>query len=303
MSEEPTSEEIEELLKKKRQKLEELEKTGKNNAYIKELSDIALLELELNRFEESKNNLLICLKHFKKQKDRIGQAALYGILGILKFKQEDHKKSIEYYQEALNIYKELNQPHEQIICLKGIGNNLIKLKEYDEACDVFLDCSAICSDNNDIYNLLDCIGHLIDVHETLEKWDVLYELYLKALEAFKELNDIKGIITSYFNLGLIDKRNKNYDNSLLNFKKGTNKAIDGNYQEFILRGLSYVGEILFYQGKIKEAQKNYFNALKLAKKIGAKNAIIQLEILLKSLGVSEKKLKKFLETNESNKES
>ncbi|MBA7668514.1 hypothetical protein ES703_76626 [subsurface metagenome] len=174
------------------------------------------------------------------------------------------------------------------------------LKQFDEACDIFIDCSAICSDNNDIYNLLDCLGNLIYIHEVNKKWDVVFELYKKTLKAFKEINDNKGIITTYFNLGILQKKNNDLEEALRFFKKGTNVAIDVNYAELIIKGLGYVGETLFYIGKIKEAKNQFIKALNIAENINAKNAIIQIGILLQSLGLQDKNITEELKEIEKN---
>ena len=278
------------LLDKKKENLEELEKIGKNSNYIKELSDISLIQLQLEQYSASEKNYLICLKYFEKLKDRSGQASVYGILGTLFYKKAKYPKSIEYFEKAYKIYEDLVQNQEKITCLKGLGNSLIKLNKLDEACDIFLDCSAICSDNNDIYNLLDCLGNLIRIYETKEQWDVVFELYNKTLKAFKEINDSKGLITSYYNLGILEKKNDNMGQALRYFKKGTNIAIDSNYVELIIRGLGYVGESLFYLGEVKDAKNQFIKALHLANKINAENAKLQLRILLQSLGLQEKQI-------------
>ena len=293
--------EIEDLIKEKQENLKELENFGKNSAYIKELSDLAFLQLEIELFEESEKNFQVCLKHFKKQLDRLGQASVYGVLGILFFKRGNYEKSISHYERAYDIYKELNQIQEEITSLKGIGNSLFKLNNLDDACDKFLECSAICSDNNDIHNLLDCLGSLIQIHEKQEKFDVVFELYKKSLHAFKELNDAQGIIISYFNLGILKNKSKEAEEALRYFKKGTNVAIDSNFTELILKGLSYIGENLFYQGKIKESKNEFIKALDLAKKVKAKNAILQLKILLNSIGLSEKDIERELTERRRNK--
>ena len=296
-----TEEELNQILNEKVENLTVLEQIGKNSHYIKELSDVALIQLQLKKYEESENNYLICLDHFKKQKDRLGQAAVYGVLGILNFEKGNYHKSIEFYEEAFNIYKELSQIEEQITCLKGMGNNYIKLNKFDDACDVFLDCSAICSDNNDMYSFLDCLGSLIYIHEHTKQWDIVFDLYKKTLKAFKELNDNKGIITSYFNLGILQKKTNNLEEALRYFKKGTNTSIDSNYAELIIKGLSYIGETLFYLGEKKEAKDQFIKALHLAKKIKAENAEIQLRVLLQSLGLQDKHILEELRSYEENK--
>ncbi|MHA1930945.1 MAG: tetratricopeptide repeat protein [Promethearchaeota archaeon] len=280
--------------------LKALEQIGKNSNYIKELSDIALIQLQLKKYDESENNYMICLVHFEKQKDRLGQAAAFGVLGTLFLEKGDFSKSTEFYEKAFNIYKDLNQIQEQITSLKGIGNSYIKLNKLDDACDVFLDCSAICSDHNDIYNFLDCLGNLIYIHENTEQWDIVFELYKKTLKAFKEINDNKGIITSYFNLGILKKKDNNLEKALRYFKKGTNRAIDSNYAELIMKGLSYVGETFFYLDQKNEAKNQFIKALHIAKKIKAENAEIQLHVLLQSLGLQEKQILDELEKQEEN---
>jgi len=289
-----TQKELEDLLKEKLANLKELEQIGKDSNYIQKLSDIALIQLQLELFKESEKNYLLCLKFFQIEKDRLGQAAVYGVLGTLYYKKGEYQKSIEFYENAFNIYDELKQIQEQITCLKGIGNSLIKLNQYDEACEILLECSALCSDNNDIYNLLDCLGNLIQIYETQENWDIVFELYKKSLEAFKELEDIKGIIVSYFNLGILSKRENDFNQSIIYFKEGTNKAIDSNYTELILKGLGYVGEILVYHGEMNEAKETYIKALSIAEKIKAKNSILQIRILLNSLGLNEEEINKEL---------
>jgi len=291
-----TRKELEALLEEKVAYLKELEQIGKDSNYIHELGDIALIQLQLELFKESEKNYMLCLKHFQKQKDRLGQAAVYGVLGTLYYKKGDYKKSIEFYEYAFEIYDELKQTQEQITCLIRIGNSLIKLNQYDKASDILFECSALCSDNNDMYNLLDCLGNLIQIYETKENWDIIFELYKKSLEAFKELEDIKGIIVSYFNLGILKKRENDLNQSVLYFKSGTNHAIDSNYTELILKGLSYVGEILVYQGEMNEAKETYIKALSIAENIKEKNSILQIRILLNSLGLDEEEINKELAT-------
>ena len=291
------------VLQKKLGNLENLEKIGKNTEYIKELSDIALLQSELDQYLEAETNFLICLEHFQNLKDRLGQAAVFGVLGTLYFKKDEYQKSIDDYQNAYVIYKELNQLPEQITCLTGIGTALLKLEQLDEACEIFLDCSALCADNNDIYSLLDCLGNLIIIHENHEKWDVVFELYKKTLEAFNELKDFKGIITTYFNLGILEKRNDNFDEALIYFKQGTNQAIDSNYSELIVKGLGYIGETLFYLGRVNDAKNEFIRALSLSKKIKAKNAITQIRILLSSFGLSLEEIEEELKNYNDKKKN
>ncbi|MFO7794925.1 MAG: tetratricopeptide repeat protein [Promethearchaeati archaeon] len=286
------------MIKTKKNNLQNLEK---GSEYIKELSDIALLQLEIGQYENSEKNLLTCLEYFEKQKDRLGQASIFGILGTLNYKKGNYTQSIETYKKGLDIYKELNQIEEYIMSLKGIGNSYIKMNRFDEAADIFFECADLSSENKAIYDFLDCLGNLIFIYEKKGDWDVVFELYKKSLKAFKKIKDDRGIITSLFNLGIIEKNHEQKFEKALNFfQKGTNKAIDVNYSELILKGLSYIGESLYYLGRIKDAKNQFLKALDLAEKINAKNAIQQLKILLNSFGMNEQEIQEDLEKYRNN---
>jgi len=269
--------ELEALLQEKLVNLNELEQIGKGSNYFQELSDIALIQLQLELYEESEKNYLLCLKYFQLLKDRLGQASVYGLLGTLFLKKKEFERSLENYQIANDIYFELNQIPEQITCLKGIGDVLISLDRLDQASDIFFKCSAIASDSNDIYSILDCLEKLISIYEKQDDWDVVYELYEKTLESFAKLKDKQGMIISHFNLGIIKRNQGSYE------------------EELIIKGLSYVGECLFYQGKMNESKNQYISALHLAYNVKSKNAILQIKILLKTFGMSDKEIEADLE--------
>ncbi|MHA1147066.1 MAG: tetratricopeptide repeat protein [Promethearchaeota archaeon] len=289
-------EELEKLIQEKKARLQEIKNNfGKNTIYIQELSELALLLIEAKKYKEAEEIYEICLIHFQNQKDRLGKAAVFGLQATLFFKKQNYQTAIEFYTLAYDIYLELNQYHEAIMCLKGIGSSYIKMGSLDNACEAFLECSALCSDNEDIYGLLDCLGNLVQIHETLERWDVVKELYLKSLEAFEKLKDSKGISITNFNLGILKRKEQSYKDALLYFKQGTNQAIESNYVELIIKGLGYIGETLFYLGRIKEAKDEYIKALHLAEKVSAQNAIYQLRILLKSLGLRDNNIKQELQ--------
>ncbi|TXT54688.1 MAG: Tetratricopeptide repeat protein [Promethearchaeota archaeon] len=293
-----SKEEIAQLIKEKQLILEELEKGAE---YIRELSDIGLLQIEIGQYEDAQDTFSECLHYFEGQKDRLGKASVYGIFGTLYFKKTEFQKAIEYYDKALVIYEELNQRNERIMCLKGIGNCYLKLNEFNKASEIFFECCEISSANNDIYEFLDCIGQLVQIYEGMEEWEILKELYLKSLEAFKKLNNMRGMITSNFNLGIINSKQKKYENALVFFKEGTNIAIEANYGEFILKGLTYVGETLFYLGEIKCAKDEYIKALHVAKKMSAHNAITQIQVVLNSFGLTDLNIEEELKNYRNNK--
>ncbi len=273
-----------------KQKKDLLSKLDKGHEYMKIVSEIALLQIKIAQYERAESNLQSCQDFFKKQKDRLGQASVMGLLGTVSFKKRDFDQSIEYYRKAYKIYDDLTQVKEKIMCLKGIGRSYMRLSKSDDAADVFFNCCEICSNNDAVYSFLDCLGNLIQIYEQKEEWDVVFELYQKTLKTFQKMRDKRGMITSYFNLGILKKRTQEFEQSLKYFTRGNQIAKESNYSELILKGLSYWGECLFNLGKKNEAKEKFIEGLKIAKKIDAENAIKQLNLLLRTIGYTPQEI-------------
>ncbi|MBN1213975.1 MAG: tetratricopeptide repeat protein, partial [Candidatus Lokiarchaeota archaeon] len=289
-------ENIVDIIKKKKQEIDEIEKLmGKNSEYFQILNELSLILIDTASYEEAEKNFLLCLDFFEKQQDRLGKASIYGILGTLDFKRMEYQKSIDNFNKAYKIYKELNQYTEYITCLKSIGTNYIKLNQLEKSKDIFFDCSRICSESNDIDNFLDCLGNLIFIYEELENWEIVLELYNKSLETFKKIKDNQGIIVSYYNLGILERRLGNYSNALNFFIEGEQIAKISNLIELRLKGLFYIGEIFIYLGRINDSKDQFIKTLYYAKKINAKNMILQVTLLLKSIGLDNHKIEEELE--------
>ena len=113
--EEFSKSELESILEEKLVELKEVEQIGKGDNYFKILSDIALIQLQLELYDESEKNYLLCLKYFQLQKDRLGQASVYGLLGTLFLKKNEFKNAIENYKKSNEINVQLNQVAEPLI--------------------------------------------------------------------------------------------------------------------------------------------------------------------------------------------
>ncbi len=282
--------ELENQIKSLKLELKELKKEESKSDYIHKLYDLALLQSENHQFDESIKNLEECLKYYETNPDNLGKSSIFGSLGVIYYLKEDYSNSLQNYRSALNLYKKLNQKYEQIVCMKSIGLNLMKLNKLDKAVDTFLECAELSSKEKKIEDFLDCISNLVQIYEPQKKWDVMIELYQKGLKAFEKLNDIKGIINSHFNLGILYKKSNQYFEALNHFKKGTNLANDIIYAESIIKGTSLIGEIYVKQNQIKKATKEFIKSLSVAKRIKANNAEAQLKILLNSMGLNNSQI-------------
>lgn len=142
------------------------------------------------------------------------------------------------------------------------------------------------------------MGNLIFIYETQENWEVVHELYSKTLKTFKKIKDDKGIIMSYFNLGILEKRSGDYLSALDFFRRGEEIAKTSNFSKLKVKGLFYIAECYVYLGKTKDAKEKFIETLYYANKIQAKNIILQIKLLLKSIGFENQQIEEELENYE-----
>ena len=126
----------------------------------------------------------------------------------------DYPKTIKYYENSLEIYKELNDKTRLIKCLNNLGilyntiGNYSKAFEYSQKS---LEIAEKFDYKSDISQSLQNIG---DIYISRKKYNKALEYYLKTLKLNKEIGDKNEISSSYLNVGKIYFITKKYNKAL-----------------------------------------------------------------------------------------
>ena len=91
---------------------------------------------------------------------------------------------------------------------------------------------------------------------------------LKAIDLKQELNDIYGLLLAYEKLAGIDWRMGDIESSLLIYEKSLLLSKEKNYKDLTATFLNKIGSACNHKGKIKEAETNFLESLKIYIDIG-----------------------------------
>ena len=219
----------------------------------------------------------------------------------------DYFEAIENFQKAMDIFEKLNDAMSSANCFINIGNAQFRLGEYNMALDYlnralegrkYLDANSIATINRTKGNIYRS--------QNLKKKAL--ESFEESLLGFENLKDDLELASIYYNIGLLNQDNSNYDQALEHYLKSISilDTIEDPLLELIL--CQEISEIYLKLGNIESAFEfslrhndlqdsldyNYREAMNFKlrfEKEQQKNEILRKEIQVNELIVQKKEMK------------
>lgn len=162
-------------------------------------------------YYESESLAVEALTHIEKSGVSINLPSVYNLLGMIYRKNSDYESAIKNYQEVINYTTDSLD-----ICITQ--NNIASLytdaKQYNKALKILLPLNKYNCVNSDPVTRARVIDNIGAVYFKLNN-PLALSFLERSLKMREEVNDVKGLISSYFNL---------YE-----YYKGVNKAIAKKY--------------------------------------------------------------------------
>lgn len=169
--------------------------------------------------------------------------------------------SIVYYEKSLGRLQNLNCPKINGDILHLLGNNYLRIGNYNNATQYYIKASKIKKELPDRANFAKTLSNLGIVYLRLGNPDSSLYYHNKALVIRQKLNDSVGMAKSYSNLGNINLAQTNLPNSLAYYKQAK-LLIDTTVPSPIHASLtSNIGNIYFRQGEYSKALSQFVIAL------------------------------------------
>jgi len=185
----------------------------KINEYInkaKELISKTSFDIKTH-YESAHENLSKALNASIKSKYNIGMAQSYTYLGQLKCTLSSYDASLEYFQKALKIYKELNDKEASASMYDNIGNVYLLQDDLDKALDCFIESRDISLSINSDRTLCKALTNCGLVSFKLKNLDKALNYYIEALPIYKELEEKEEQSKTLSSIGTIYVEMKEYD--------------------------------------------------------------------------------------------
>jgi signal transduction histidine kinase len=214
------------------------------------------------------------LKQLNKSEDKPNRAKVLKTLGGSHYNLGNDRQALEYYEQALIIYRELENK-------TGIGsvlNNIGLIREiqgdYSGALKRYIEASSLFTETRKDKYLALSLTNIGNVYYTLGRFDKALEYLTQALRINEKTGDSTGLSKSYNNIGNVYLSLKDYQIALDFY----NKALAINKKRNNLHSLStsYNNIGLVYQGLNKINQAIEYNrlALELSRKINDQSGVI-----------------------------
>ncbi len=211
------------------------------------------IELELGNYEESLSKLLTGMEEVEKIKEPELEAAIKGNIGRVYQSLMNPALSLEYYRQALEVHKQLNNKSEMAVVYGNMGTLYSELKDYEQALAYYeqsLETYRSLQNNLGVASVLSNIGNLYyfqgDYTRTLD--------YYKQAEAI--LNETGATVYRAYlmnNMGMIYLETGDYAEAEAKFKSALEIARTVNSLELEAEIYASYGELYRKKGEYKRA--------------------------------------------------
>ena len=242
----------------------------------------------------SKNeHILLKINQKKSKKISKRKAGLRRIQGVVFHTKGELEEALEYYQESLELYKEVDEKQEISSILNNLGvlcrnkgDLYTALKYYEESLEIYQEIG----NKDDIAASFNNIGNIYRFQGEL---DQALEFYKDSLKIWEGVGNIQYIALVFTNIAEIYQQKGDFETSYIYLKKGLKlREQIGNKQEIAMSLYYLISESL--DADYKDRALRYLDRLKEINNLNENpflnqlNKVAQAEILKKSTRMRDK---------------
>jgi tetratricopeptide (TPR) repeat protein len=213
-------------------------------------------------------------------------------LGNAHYSLGQYERAIAFYQQSLDIAKEIGDIRGESNSLNNLGNAYDSLGQYQRAIAFHQQSLDIAKDIRDIQGESNSLNNLGNAYYSLGQYERAIAFYQQSLDIAKEIGDIRGESNSLGNLGNAYKSLGQYERAIAFYQQSLDikkeiRDIQGESNSLIGLGNAYNS-----LGQYERAIDFYQQSLDIAKEIGdiqgESNSLIGLGNAYYSLGQYER---------------
>ncbi|BAY85681.1 hypothetical protein NIES267_51820 [Calothrix parasitica NIES-267] len=234
------------------------------------LNKLGMQKFKRGKYREALNNFEQALVIFREIEERKGEGVILNNVGLVYRKLGEYKKALYYYQQSLEIDKKVGDKAGEGISLSNIGGVYFHLGEYAKALDYYQQSLAIHIKIGDKSSEGTTLNNIGEVYRNLGEYAKALDYYQQSLTIRKQITHKPGEGTTLNNIGNVYYNLGEYA-----------KALDYYQQSLTIRKqigdkpgegttINNVGEVYRNLGKYSKALAYYQQALAIAKQVGNK---------------------------------
>ena len=230
------------------------------------------------------------LKYFKlaltlrtKYKLYRGVAGSTRNIGIVYRLKADFPKALEYYLQALKIFDRINDFSGQASTSSSIGSLYYKQKNLDKALQYYIKALSLHKKSNSKPSIARALNNIGNVLSDQKKYKEAIKSFQNSLSIKESLEDSTGAAKVMVNLGYAYKEKKELTLALKFFKESLRIFQNSKLLLYQTYPLQYIADIYASEKKVEKAKSYGIKALKIAKDLGAKERVMDINLSLSSV--------------------
>ncbi|MFX0094586.1 MAG: tetratricopeptide repeat protein [Candidatus Hodarchaeota archaeon] len=185
---------------------------------------------------------------------------LTKLAGLL-ISQMNYTSAISYFEEALNLSRQLLLTKDEGYCLKDIAKAYIVQGEFEQAQTYLLKCQQIAENLSDGHLEAAALNNLAVIYNNKEDHETARQYYLQALEKYKENKNKIGISRVLNNLGEICRKKGNLIDAITYYQLALTLKRQENHIPGIALVLSNLGLVYLELGQYMPARDAFDESL------------------------------------------
>ncbi|HAH56529.1 MAG: tetratricopeptide repeat-containing sensor histidine kinase [Lentimicrobium sp.] len=194
--------------------------------------------------------------------DKNAAGGLLNNIGLIRQSQGDFGTALKNYQDGAELMEQSNNAEHLALVYNNIGNVFYVLGRYDKAIEYLRRAMRLVEKRNDSLGLARAYNNIGNVYLGLKDYSMAEEYYLKALEINKSKGSDISLASSYSNLGLLSGSIKKYEKALEYNKLALEVSRRINNHLGIIHSLINSGNIKLEEGHIDQARIFFNEALR-----------------------------------------
>lgn len=198
-----------------------------------------------------------------------GIGSVLNNVGLIRQDEGDYSGALKRFMEASDIFLKINEQNYLALSYTNIGNLYYTLGRYDKALDYLSKAVRISEISGDSTNMAMSYNNVGNVYLSLEDFVPALEFYNKAVAINKSLNRIYGLSTSYNNIAMVYEGQGEYKLALEHNRLSIELSRRVNDNEGIVLSLINTGNIYIAIDEFEQAEVSLMEAQRLSSSIAS----------------------------------
>ncbi len=229
---------------------------------------LGIIHQLLGKWPEAEKELEQSIEISRKVDDRLYLANSFRLAGGIKLAKGDIRKALDYFNSAMNIFREKGDRRGMAIINGFIGNYHLLREEYSKALKNYQQQMRLFRELNDKRSLALITGNIGLVFKNQGKYDRAMKYYMKSRKISENIGDKEAYRNAVGNIGNLFYKQGRFDKALelLCQDREISKAI-GDKSGYAV-AIGNIGNIYMSLGEFDRAIEHYQESLEVSLEVG-----------------------------------